>query len=147
MAAAKKSQGERHICAVCGGPAVRAMRPRVIRYRERRTTIAQPAWWCLACDEGMLDAADAALADRAFAGLRAGVEGVLAPAEIARIRKRLGLSQRRAGALLGGGARAFQRYEAGAVIVSRPMSNLLALLDRNPDLLAELETRERAAAE
>ena len=66
---------------------------------------------------------------------------MLGPDAVAKIRKRLKLTQRRAGKILGGGVRAFQRYEAGTVVVSQPMSNLLILLDREPRRLAELIPR------
>jgi len=56
----------------------------------------------------------------------------------AHIRERLKLSQRRAGELLGGGTRAFQKYESGGQQVSVPMANLLRLLDRDPRRLAEI---------
>ena len=75
---------------------------------------------------------------RAFLELRAKVEGVLSPDEVAGIRERLQLSQRRAGELLGGGPRAFQKYESGTQQVSTPMANLLRLLDKDPRRLAEI---------
>jgi len=48
------------------------------------------------------------------------------------------LSQRRAGEVLGGGPRAFQKYESGKQAVSVPMSNLLRLLARDPSRLREI---------
>lgn len=126
---------ETRSCPACGGNADRAVRARVIRYRGLATTIQQPAWWCRECGEGALDSKDAAIADRTFAELRASAEGVLGPSRIAAVRKCLGLSQRKAGEVLGGGARAFQRYEAGAVVISKPMSNLLTMLEQDPALL------------
>jgi HTH-type transcriptional regulator/antitoxin MqsA len=67
---------------------------------------------------------------------------------VASIRERLKLSQRRAGELLGGGPRAFQKYESGEQQVSVPMANLLRLLDKDPRRLADLvpESSERVAA-
>jgi len=100
--------------------------------------IRQPAWWCEDCGEGVLDPGDAKIADVAFATVKADVEGLMTPAQVAAARKRLGLSQRKAGEILGGGARAFQRYESGAVVVSRPMANLLRLLVRDPRRLREI---------
>lgn len=140
MTARKKI--ESRPCAACGGTAIREIRKRTIRYGGEAITIDQPAWWCQDCGEGMLDSKDAAIADRAFATLKARKEGVLTPVDIENIRKRLGLSQRQAGTILGGGARSFQRYEAGAVVVSKPMSNLLRLLDHQPDLLAQLTAQK-----
>jgi HTH-type transcriptional regulator/antitoxin MqsA len=119
----------------------RAARPRTIRYKKRSVEIEQPAWWCGNCGEGVLDSKDSVVADRAFATLKAKVEGVLDPAAIERVRTRLNLTQRKAGKILGGGARAFQRYESGAVVVSQPMSNLLTLLGDRPDLLALITAR------
>jgi len=72
---------------------------------------------------------------------RAQVDDVLSPAEVVEIRKRLGISQRRAGEVLGGGPRAFQKYEKGTAAVSAPMSNLLRLLSKDPTRLKELEHR------
>jgi DNA-binding transcriptional regulator YiaG len=54
---------------------------------------------------------------------------------------RLRLSQRKAGELLGGGPRAFQKYESGEVMVSAAMSNLLRLLDKDPRRVKELDVR------
>ena len=42
--------------------------------------------------------------------------------------KRLRISQRKAGEILGGGPRSFHKYENGDVVVSRSMANLLYLL-------------------
>ncbi|WP_200912129.1 type II TA system antitoxin MqsA family protein [Prosthecomicrobium hirschii] len=62
------------------------------------------------------------------------------------MRKRLHLTQREASQRLGGGPAAFQKYEAGDILVSQAMSNLLRLLDRDPTLLEHLAAT-RAAAE
>ena len=82
--------------------------------------------------------------DAAYRELRAEAAERLKAEEVRRIRTRLKLSQRRAGEILGGGPRAFQKYESGEVVVSRPMANLLLLLDRDPSRLKEL-IAERAA--
>lgn len=98
-------------------------------------------WWCAEpdCGDGLLTTEGCQLIERAHAELKARVERVLGPAEIKEIRTRLGLSQRKAGEILGGGPRAFQKYESGAVSASQPMSNLLRLLARDPMRLKELE--------
>ena len=63
---------------------------------------------------------------------------MLKPIDVARVRKSLGLNQRKAGQLLGGGPRAFQKYESGTQAVSVPMSNLLRLLAADPSRLQEI---------
>jgi len=146
MTKTKSKHEEIRPCPACGGGMVRETRRRTIRYKKHSVEIDQPAWWCRDCDEGVLDSKDSAIADRAFATLKAKAEGVLDPGTIARIRTRLKLTQRRAGKILGGGARAFQRYESGAVVVSQPMSNLLTLLDTQPGLLSRLTGKSTTPA-
>jgi HTH-type transcriptional regulator / antitoxin MqsA len=60
---------------------------------------------------------------------------------VAAVREKPGLSQRKAGEILGGGPRAFQKYESGSQAVSAPMSNLLRLLAKDPSRLQELARR------
>lgn len=93
------------------------------------------------CGEAVFEVDALERRERAFLELRAKVEGVLGPDRVATIRERLGLSQRRAGELLGGGPRAFQKYESGSQQVSVPMTNLLRLLDKDPRRLGELARR------
>ncbi|EQD66436.1 XRE family transcriptional regulator, partial [mine drainage metagenome] len=54
------------------------------------------------------------------------------------IRKRLGLSQKAAAELTGGGHNAFSRYERGEARPMPAVINLFSLLDRHPELLGEL---------
>jgi HTH-type transcriptional regulator/antitoxin MqsA len=60
------------------------------------------------------------------------------PCSIRRIRTKLKLSQRAAGALFKVGPNAFDKYERGLVEPSGPTVQLLVLLDRRPELVAEL---------
>ena len=59
----------------------------------------------------------------------------LLPHEIREIRRRLDLTQAAAGQVLGGGPRAFHRYETGVVRPSALATSLLRLLDEKPELL------------
>jgi HTH-type transcriptional regulator/antitoxin MqsA len=100
-------------CHECGADMVRDVRPDNVVYKGHSAKIDQPGWYCTGCGEVVLDGMDLVVTEQAFIRLKAEVDGILTPAEITRIRKRLGLSQRRAGALLGGGPRSFQKYRAG----------------------------------
>ncbi len=62
----------------------------------------------------------------------------ITPEEIRAIRVHLGLSQVEAGELLGGGPRAFTKYEAGTVKPSASVINLLRLLEADPAKVATL---------
>ena len=63
----------------------------------------------------------------------------ITPEEIRAIRQELGLSQVEAGELLGGGPRAFTKYEAGTVKPAASVVNLLRLLEANPGAMATLK--------
>lgn len=60
-------------------------------------------------------------------------------AELARIRKKLKLTQWEAAQLAGGGKNAFSRYERGQTKPVAAVINLFRLLDRHPELLTEIE--------
>ncbi len=128
-------------CPECGGPVVFETRTDTVEYKGRKASVKITGHWCGKCGEAVLEGDALERRERAFLELRAKVEGVLSPRRVALIRERLKLSQRRAGELLGGGPRAFQKYESGGQQVSVPMANLLRLLDKDPRRLAELVRR------
>lgn len=66
----------------------------------------------------------------------------LSPDDVRRIREKLGLSQVEAGELLGGGPRAFTKYESGTVKPAASIANLLRMLEANPAMLATLSGRK-----
>ena len=70
--------------------------------------------------------------------LKAENNHILSSEQIRKIRKKLKLTQEEAGRLIGGGLRAFQKYESGEVYPSQAASNLLRLLDNEPDRIKEL---------
>lgn len=61
------------------------------------------------------------------------------PEEIRAIRKQLRLSQVEAGKIIGGGPRAFTKYEAGTVRPAASLIGLLRVLQTDPTLLAALQ--------
>lgn len=60
------------------------------------------------------------------------------PDFIASVRKKLQLDQREAAKIFGGGVNAFSRYETGRTKPPVALVKLLKVLDRHPDLLAEV---------
>ena len=67
--------------------------------------------------------------------------------DIRRIREGLGLTQVEAGELLGGGPRAFQKYESGAINPAATTANLLRVLEANPGALEPLTGKKAKALE
>ena len=133
------------VCPETGQPMTRGMRPMTLTYKDRTVTIDMPGWYCADSGESIHTGEDMKVSDRALNSLKAEAEGVLNADEINRIRKKLRLSQRKAGLLIGGGPRAFQKYESGEVLASRAISSALRLLDNDPARLAELEPDGAAA--
>lgn len=132
-------------CPECGGEMRYERHADEVTYQGRTRKLKTLGWWCSKCGESILEGAALRATEKAFLELKAEVDGVLGPDEVAAARERLGLSQRKAGAILGGGPRAFQKYEAGSQAVSVPMSRLLTLLANDPKRLRELPGAPKAA--
>ena len=134
------------ISPITGLPMRRATRPMILTYKGEAITVDMPGWYCDASDESVHSSDDMKISDRALHRLKARVEGLLDPEEIRRIRKKLRLNQSEAGELIGGGKRAFQKYESGDLLPSRAISSALALLDHDPAALVVLRERRSASA-
>jgi HTH-type transcriptional regulator/antitoxin MqsA len=126
-------------CPHDGSPMRRDVRPYTVTYKGQSETVDAPGWYCDECGEGILNGAETREIDDVLHYLKAQADGLLKPEDIRRIRKKLKLSQEKAGELIGGGPRAFQKYESGDVLPSRAISNALRLLDHDPSALAILQ--------
>jgi HTH-type transcriptional regulator/antitoxin MqsA len=122
-------------------PLTRGTRPINLSYKGQDLTVDMPGWYCETCDESLHSGEDMKISDRALNQLKARVEGLLDAKEIRRIRKKLGWSQAAAGTYLGGGPRAFQKYESGDLLPSRAICSALILSEGNPDAVRLLEAR------
>ena len=130
------------ICPETGNPMVRDVRPMTIEYKGRSIEIDMPGWYCEHSSEGVHTGKDMAVSDRALNRLKAEVDGLLLPEAVKRIRKRLNLTQKDAGEIIGGGPNAFQKYESGEVLVSKAIASALLLLDSHPESLSVLKSRD-----
>lgn len=59
--------------------------------------------------------------------------------ELRRIRKKLGINQREASLLTGGGHNAFSRYETGKIAPAPAVINLFRLLEKHPEDIGDLK--------
>lgn len=130
------------VCPETGAPMHRAVRPMTLAYKGASITFDMPGWYRDQSAESIHTGEDMKVSDRMLNRLKAQSEGLLEPEEIRRIRKKLGLTQEAAGLLIGGGPRAFQKYETGELLPSRAISSALALLDHDPDGLTVLKARQ-----
>ena len=135
------------VCPKTGAPMYRDVRPMTLTYKGESITVDMPGWYCDSSDESIHTGKDAVVSDRALNRLKARNEGLLEPEDIRRIRKKLGLSQTAAGQVIGGGPRAFQKYESGDLLPSRAINSALRLLDHNPEALRLLkQPQDKTAA-
>lgn len=130
------------ICPETGAPMHRDVRPTTLTYKGESITFDMPGWYCDQSAESIHTGEDMKVSDRMLNRLKAHSEGLLIPEEIRRIRKKLRLSQEAAGLLIGGGPRAFQKYESGDLLPSRAISSALILLDNDPKSLTILKARQ-----
>lgn len=130
------------ICPTTGGQLAREVRPMTITFKGESLTFGMPGWYGEPGAESIHTGADMAVSDRALHRLQARVAGLLEPEDIRRIRKKLRLTQEQAGQLIGGGPRAFQKYEIGDVLPSQAISSALTLLERDPTGLDVLKARQ-----
>jgi HTH-type transcriptional regulator/antitoxin MqsA len=133
-------------CPACGaGNLVRESRDLSITYGGRGMVIRQSGDFCDACGEGIFSSDESEHYLAAVNAFRSMVDAeLLAPGEVRRIRKKLGLTQREAGEIFGGGIRAFSQYERGETRQGKALDKLLRLLDKHPELLDEVRVRDAA---
>ena len=116
----------------------RDVRPFTVTYKGQSIIVDLPGYYPASNNEGVLIGDDMAAADEALRILKERTEGLPTPATIKRIRAKLKLSQREAGALFKVGENAFDKYERGLITPSGPTVQLIKMLDRHPELVDEL---------
>jgi HTH-type transcriptional regulator/antitoxin MqsA len=95
--------------------------------------------FCPVCGEGVWDDESYRRYTEAQAALIRAVKGDVS-ADIRRIRKHLKLTQTELSKVVGIGKVAFSRYERGETRPPAPLVKLLRLVERHPDLLAEMRS-------
>lgn len=131
----KKNEVNYMKCHACQkGVLSQSTRPQTFTYKGKSVTLQQPGMWCDSCDECILSGDDIEKTDFEFEAFRNKIDGTLHPDEIRHIRKNiLGLSQREAAEIFGGGVNAFGRYERGERTPLKSTINLLKMFERHPE--------------
>lgn|SRR5208283_2517030 len=138
MATKEQALPETMISPETGERLTRGVRPFTVAYKDMNVTVELPGYYPRGEGDGVHVGKDMSIVDEALRELKEKADGVPSPATIRRLRAKLRLSQREAGALFKVGENAFDKYERGLVEPSGPTIQLMTLLDRHPELVAEL---------
>jgi HTH-type transcriptional regulator/antitoxin MqsA len=113
----------------------RDVRPQVVSFGSMSRAVETPGWYPDDDSDSIHSGADLEESDRAFQDLKAAYA-----AHVRKVRKKLNLTQEEAGRIIGGGRRAFQKYESGATPPSDAAVGLIELLSRHPEDLEFLRS-------
>ena len=126
-------------CPACGHPkmAAKTIDETITTGDQSLTLHAMYGQFCPSCGEGVWDAESYRRYTEAQAALLRSVKGDIS-ADIRRIRKNLKMTQTELAQVFGVGKVAFSRYERGETRPPGPVVKLLKLIERHPELLAEI---------
>ena len=130
-------------CLICArAELVHDMRDIPYTYKGESTILpAVTGDFCPACGEVVLEKSEAVRTSALMREFNKQVNAsIVDPEFIVSVRKKLGLDQREAAEIFGGGINAFSRYENGKTKPPLALVKLLKVLDRHPDLLVEIRT-------
>jgi HTH-type transcriptional regulator/antitoxin MqsA len=125
-------------CPVCGENIIRECRDILLSYKDNEVTIEQPGQYCIGCGESFFNSSDLAVTRKQRADFQREVDHLLKSDEIKEIRKKINLSQKKAGSIFGGGPMAFSKYERGIVKQTRSLDVLMRLISNNKISLADI---------
>ena len=110
----------------------RTVRQQAVSVGSLSRTVGIPGWYPEDDSDSIHSGIDLKLLNAAYEELRDAYA-----ARVKSVRKKLRLTQEEAGWIIGGGRRAFQKYESGATPPSEAAVGLIEILDRHPE---EVET-------
>ena len=113
----------------------RGVRQQTVVVGSLARTIDVPGWYPDDDSDAIHSGADLKASNEAFKALREEYA-----TRVKSVRKKLGLTQEEAGAIIGGGKRAFQKYESGRTPPSDAAVGLIEVLARHPEEVATLRT-------
>lgn len=120
----------------------RGTRTQLVRCGSLTQAVEVPGWYPDDGSDSLHNGADLAESDRVFQELKARYA-----AHVRAVRKKLGLTQVEAGTIIGGGPRAFQKYESGAMLPSDAAVGLIEVLNRHPEDIDYLQSIREPSGE
>ena len=122
-------------CPSCGSVMRRGEMEETVTYKGESLTYLQPGWYCETGDDGILEGPDNTYHDAALHEVMAKAKrSPISPLMVRAAREAVGISQREAGDVFGGGKTAFYKYESAKSVPSAGMANLLRLALERPEL-------------
>ncbi|WP_353174413.1 type II toxin-antitoxin system MqsA family antitoxin [Paracandidimonas soli] len=128
---------KRQICGACGGKQLHVFSGEDFSIDEQTIVSDLSGLRCSDCGEIYLDASSQKKYVNA-SNAQVIAQRKAEQKELARIRKKLKLTQNQAARLTGGGHNAFGRYERGEARPMPAVLNLFRILDAHPELLKEI---------
>jgi HTH-type transcriptional regulator / antitoxin MqsA len=126
------------VCPACGASALKLSQFTIdVEHKGKKGQIAQCKWKCGHCNSDLFDDALGKQNRRAWVRFQNEVEGVPTGPQIRAMRRALRLSSEEAGALLGGGPKAFSKYENEEIVPTGAMRKLLNYFVRKPHRFQE----------
>lgn len=119
---------ETRLHPVTGKTLRRGVRPQTVTFGSLTRTVQTPGWYPDDDSDSIHSGADLAVSEQAVLALKAEYA-----AHVRKVRRRLKLTQEEAGQLIGGGRRAFQKYEKGMMAPSQAAVGLIEILARRPE--------------
>lgn len=133
-------------CPYCDGKLIEQATTEKLKYRGKTLLIDMIGEYCPICIEGFQSPKDLKINEHNIELAKVKADQIIAK-DIARIRKKLKLTQTQASEIFGGGIRAFYKYENGLTNPPQTLVLLLDLLDQEKITLDEvLENQEEAIA-
>jgi HTH-type transcriptional regulator/antitoxin MqsA len=117
----------------------RDTRPQTVCVGSLSRVVDVPGWYPEGDGDAIHSGEDLRASNEVFKALREEYA-----ARIKTVRKKLGLTQEEAGVIIGGGKRAFQKYESGRTPPSDAAVGLIEILARHPEEVATLRSLRMA---
>jgi HTH-type transcriptional regulator/antitoxin MqsA len=134
---------EKGICPICASEGlVRNETTEVFQYKGKSISIEDyVSYECPVCEESIVDKDTLKASGKILKDFEREIDGFLMSDDIKRIRKKLKMTQEELSTLLGGGLKAFARYENCQVTQSKVMDNLLRVIDKYPTAINVLKPK------
>jgi HTH-type transcriptional regulator/antitoxin MqsA len=132
---------QNNVCPICGsGKLKKSTVTETFEYKGQTIEIQDyVVFECSECNESIVDKKTLKKAEKILRDFHREVDGLLTSTEIKKIRVALGLTQKDFGLILGGGEKSFARYESCAVTQSKPMDNLIRIVNERPEVIGILQ--------